>query len=148
MLAGVMANWIFYMGAKLPDFQLELFGMVSVMIFIILGPLLVFVPRLSAAKRVGLREYGRLAQRYTGEFDRKWLRGGAPANEPLIGSADIQSLADMNSSFEVIHEIRVVPITWQSVALLVVFTLLPVLPLTLTLFSLEDLIKRLLTVVF
>jgi hypothetical protein len=28
------------------------------------------------AKRTGNREYGRLAQRYVGEFDAKWLRGG------------------------------------------------------------------------
>ena len=44
------------------------------LVFVILGPLLVFAPRLAAAKRAGLREYGTLAQRYTGEFDRKWLR--------------------------------------------------------------------------
>jgi len=31
-----------------------------------------------AAKRAGLREYGTLAQQYVREFDRKWLRGGAP----------------------------------------------------------------------
>jgi hypothetical protein len=28
------------------------------------------------------------------EFDGKWLRGRAPQDEPLVGSADIQSLAD------------------------------------------------------
>ncbi|MCK7478821.1 MAG: hypothetical protein M0C28_16690 [Candidatus Moduliflexus flocculans] len=32
-----------------------------------------------------LREYGTLAQRYVREFDAKWLRGGAPADEPLRG---------------------------------------------------------------
>ena len=148
MLAGVMANRIFYMGATLPEFKLELFGIVFVMIFVILGPLLVFIPNLAAAKRVGMREYGTLAQRYAGEFDRKWLRGGAPAGEPLLGSADIQSLADLNNSFEVIKEMRLVPFTMQSVLQLVVFTLLPVLPLTLTLFSAEELIDRLLKVVF
>ena len=148
MLAGVMANRIFYMGATLPEFKLELFGIVFVMIFVILGPLLVFIPNLAAAKRVGMREYGTLAQRYAGEFDRKWLRGGAPAREPLLGSADIQSLADLNNSFEVIKEMRLVPFTMQSVLQLVVFTLLPVLPLTLTLFSAEELIDRLLKVVF
>ena len=148
MLAGVMANRIFYLGATLPAFKLELFGMVFVMIVVVLGPLLVFVPRLEAAKRVGLREYSTLAQRYAAEFDRKWLRGGAPAGEQLIGSADIQSLADLNNSFEVVREMRVTPFTLQSVVRLAAFTLLPVLPLTLTLFSLEELIDRLLTVVF
>ena len=148
LLAGMMADRIFFMGATLLEFKVELIGMVFLMLFVVLGPLLVFAPGLAAAKRTGLREYGTLAQRYTGEFDRKWLRGGAPAGELLIGSADIQSLADMGNSFEVVKEMRLAPFTLQSVLQLAVFTLLPVLPLTLTLFSLEQLLDRLLQVVF
>ena len=96
LLAGMMAGRIFYAGAKLPEFRLELVGLVAVMVFAVLGPLLVFAPRLAAVKRAGLREYGTLGQRYVCEFDQKWLRGGAPADEPLIGSGDIQSLADLS----------------------------------------------------
>ena len=79
VLAGMIANRIFFAGAKLPEFKVELIGLVAVMVFAILGPLLVFGPQLAAAKRAGLREYGTLAQRYAREFDHKWLRGGAPA---------------------------------------------------------------------
>ena len=118
------------------------------MVFAVLGPLLVFGPRLAAAKRAGLREYGTLAQRYVREFDHKWLRGGAPADEPLIGSADIQSLADLGNSFEVVKDMRWVPFTLQTVLQLAVVTLLPVAPLMLTMFSLEELLERLLKVVF
>jgi len=35
-------------------------------------------------------EYGTLARRCVRDFDAKWLRGGAPADEPLVGSGDIQ----------------------------------------------------------
>ena len=83
MLAGMIASRIFYAGATLPEFKVELIGLVAVMVFAILGPMLVFGPKLEAAKRAGLREYGTLAQRYVREFDGKWLRGGAPADEPL-----------------------------------------------------------------
>ena len=106
LLAGMIANRIFYAGATLPEFKLELIGLVALMVFAILGPMLVFGPQLAAAKRAGLREYGMLAQRYVREFDGKWLRGGAPADEPLIGSADIQSLADLGNSFEVVKGMR------------------------------------------
>ena len=71
VLAGSMADRIFYAGAKLPDFKLELVGVVSLMVFVVLGPLLVFVPMLAAAKRAGLRDYGILAQQYVREFDQK-----------------------------------------------------------------------------
>ena len=148
LLAGMIANRIFCAGAKLPDFKVELVGLVAVMLFAVLAPLLVFAPNLAAAKRAGLREYGTLAQRYVREFDRKWLRGGAPADEPLIGSADIQSLADLGNSFEVVKGMRPVPFNLQTVLQLAVATLLPVAPLLLTMFSLEEVLLRLVTIVF
>jgi len=122
--------------------------MLAVALFAVLGPLLVFIPVLGHAKRVGLREYGSLAQRYVRDFEQKWLRGGAPADEPLVGSADIQSLADLGNSFEVVKGMRSVPITREAVVQLAVLTLLPLLPLLLTMISFEELLGRLLKVVF
>jgi len=148
VLAGSMADRIFYAGAKLPDFKLELVGVVVLMVFVVLGPMLVFVPMLAAAKRAGLREYGALAQRYVREFDQKWLRVGAPAGEPLVGSGDIQSLADLGNSFAVVQEMRPVPFTWRTFLQLAVATLLPVAPLLLTMFSLEQLLGQALKILF
>ena len=148
VLAGMIANRIFYAGATLPAFKVELIGLVAVMVFAVLGPLLVFSPQLAAAKRTGLREHGILAQRYVQEYDRKWLRGGAPPDEPLVGSADIQSLADLGNSFEVVKEMRWVPFTMSTVFQLGVTTLTPVLPLMLTMISLEELLTRFLKIVF
>jgi hypothetical protein len=148
VLAGTIANRIFFAGARLPDFKVELAGLVAVMVFVILGPMLVFSPKLAAAKRTGLREYGALAQRYVREFDRKWLRGGAPADESLVGSGDIQSLADMANSFDIVNGMRLVPFTWQTVMQLAVATLVPVAPLLLTMFSLDQLLGQALKMVF
>jgi hypothetical protein len=148
LLAGMMANRILYAGARLPDFKVELIGLVGVMVFAILGPMLAFAPQLAAAKRTGLREYGTLAQTYARAFDRKWLRGGAPLDEALIGSPDVQSLADMDSSLQVVKEMRIAPFNLRTVFELGVATLLPVGPLLLTMVSLEELLDRLLKVLF
>jgi hypothetical protein len=148
LLAGLMSNRIFYAGATLPEFKVELIGLVTVMVLVILGPLLAFMPRLEAAQRAGMREYGTLAQRYVREFDHKWLRGGAPADEPLMGSADIQSLADLGNSFEIVRGMRSVPFTTRTVLHLAVAVLLPVVPLMLTMLSLEELVERLLKIIF
>jgi len=148
VFAGVFASEIFFAGAKLPQFKMEIVGVVLLSLFFVLGPLLVFLPSLTAAKRDGLREYGALAQRYVLEFDHKWLRGGAPRDEAFVGSADIQSLADMGSSYEVISGMRPVPFTKQTVIQLVAAALLPILPLTLTMISLGDLLDRMLKVIF
>jgi hypothetical protein len=148
ILAGTLANRIFYAGATLPEFKVEMIGLVALMLSAVLGPLLVFAPKLAAAKRAGLGEYGALAQRYVREFDRKWLRGGAPADEPLLGSADIQSLADLGNSFEVVKGMRLAPITLQNVLQLAAVTLVPVVPLILTMISLEELLTQALRMVF
>ena len=109
---------------------------------------MVFAGQLARAKRTGLGEYGVLAQRYAREFDAKWLRGGRDPAEPLMGSADIQSLADLANSFEVIKTMRLVPFTKETVFQLGVVTLAPLAPLLLTMISLEELLKRFLSAVF
>jgi len=107
-----------------------------------------FAPQLAHVKRKGLREYGTLAERYVREFDAKWLRDGAPAKEPLVGSADIQSLADLANSYEVVRTMRVAPITRDAVVRLAAATLAPIVPLLLTMMPLEELLKRLLGILF
>jgi len=111
---------------------------------LVLGPLCVFAPRLAQVKRQGLLEYGAVASRYVDGFDQKWLRGGAPLDEQLVGSGDIQSLNDLAGSFEVVQSMRQFPFSKTVVLQTAIAALLPVLPLALTMISLEDMIKRLL----
>lgn len=122
--------------------------MVLFLLCLIFGPLLVFSSQLAKAKRTGLGEYGMLAQRYVREYHAKWLRGGAPVDEPLVGSADIQSLADLGNSFDVIRTMRIAPMSKDAILRLAAAVLLPILPLALTMMSLEDLLKRLFGLVF
>jgi hypothetical protein len=148
MLAGQFANRIFFLGAELPDFKMEIVAIGIYLLCLVLGPLLVFSPQLEKAKRQGLGEYGMLAARYVREFDRKWLRGGAHVNEPLMGTADLQSLADMNNSYGAIRNMRLAPFSRDSVLLLVAFLLAPIAPLLLTLMPLEDLLNQVFGLVF
>jgi hypothetical protein len=148
LLAGQLANRIFYLNAGLPEFKGEIALMVVFVLALVLGPLLVFAPQLAQAKRTGLREYGTLAERYVREFDAKWLRGGAPADEALVGSSDIQSLADLGNSFEVVRTMRLVPVTKEMIIRLAAVTLAPIVPLTLTMMPLEELLKRMLGILF
>jgi hypothetical protein len=147
LLAGNIANRIFYLGATLPQFKAEIVVLVLFVLCLVLGPLLLFAPQLAEAKRKGNREYGTLAERYVREFDTKWLRGGAPSDEPLVGSGDIQSLADLSNSFEVVRTMRIAPITKEAILRLVAATLVPVVPLALTMMPLEELLKKLIGIV-
>ncbi len=142
LLAGALANTILYEGEVLTSFYVEVVLFAIVSVFVIVGPLLVFMLPLAAAKRQGLREYAQLSRQYADEFAEKWIRGAPPKGETLVGSADIQSLADLGNSYDKVRSMSVVPLTRGAVAQLVVVALLPLIPLMLTLVSFEELLKR------
>jgi hypothetical protein len=144
MVASLIANRIFHLGAGLLEFKVEVAIMLVFVLVIVLAPMLVFAPQLAQAKRTGLREYGTLAERYVREFDAKWLRGGAPAGEAFVGSADLQSLADLGNSYEAVRSMKPAPVTKEMVLQLAAATLAPIVPLALTMMPLEELLKKLL----
>jgi hypothetical protein len=147
-LAGLLADRILHLDAALPEFKVEIAVMVVYLLCLVVGPLLVFSPQLARAKRQGLRDYGTLAERYVREFDAKWLRGGAAADEPFVGSGDIQSLADLGNGYEVVRTMRLVPITKEAVLRLAAAPLLPLVPLLLTMMPLEELVRTLFGILF
>ena len=74
-------------------------------------------------------------------------KAGAGADE-FLGSADIQSLADLGNSYAVVREMGVIPFGVSDVTRLVAATAVPLLPLGLAVFSLEELVVRLAKVAF
>jgi hypothetical protein len=148
LLAGQIANQIFYMGATLTQYRLEILLLVLFMVFLVVGPLLVFSPQLAETKRTGLREYGTLAQRYVRQFDAKWMHPDGAADEQFLGSGDIQSLADLGNSYEVVRSMRVVPVTKEAMFQLAAATVAPIVPLVLTLMPLEELLRKLFGILF
>jgi hypothetical protein len=138
MLAGLIASQIFHAGRSLPEFKVEIVAFIAFFIVITLIPLTVFAPDLAKTKREGLRNFGRLASRYSGSFEGKWFQAGPADEDELLSTGDIQSLADLGNSFSVVQEMRFVPFGWRDVTRLAAITATPFLPLLLTVFSLED----------
>lgn len=141
-LAGLIANQIWHQGATLPDFKLEIAAVMALLMLLVLAPLTFFVGHLARAKRTATREYGIVASRYVEDFRRKWIEG-TPEAETLVGSADIQSLADLSNSFDVVRETRLLPFGRETVVQLAIMIALPLLPLPLTMISVEEIIDRL-----
>ena len=148
LLSGIIATQVLFEGKSLLSYKMEIAGFVAFFVLFILGPLGMFTPSLLRAKRKGLDEYGMLASRYVQEFEGKWIRGGAPNGEEVLGSGDIQSLADLGNSYAVVQEMRVFPFGIRDVTPLVVASAVPLLPLLLTVFSLEELVARVIKILF
>jgi len=147
IISGYIGNRIVHEGATLPDYRFDLLGMAVLLLAIVLGPLCVFLPKLNRTRLTGLRTYGRLASDYVVGFAGKWTRPTNLEGEPLLGSADIQSLADLDSSFAIVKEVKLVPFGRDTVIRFLVVIALPLAPLAFTMFSPEELLKRLITVV-
>jgi hypothetical protein len=141
-LAGIIGGKIWHEGATLPQFKLEIAACIVFLVLLALTPLFFFMDHLAEARRAGLREYGVVGSRYVAEFRRKWIDGHAAEGEMLVGSGDIQSLADLSNSYDVVREMSLVPFGRTMLVRLVILIALPLLPLTLTMIPLEELIDR------
>jgi hypothetical protein len=64
----------------------------------------------------------------TQTFDAKWVHGRPPEGETLLGSSDIQSLADLGNSFAIVRGMRVAPIDKPTLIGLAIAAVLPMAP--------------------
>jgi hypothetical protein len=140
-IAGVFANDVVYGKVPLTHFAPLILAYAVCTTIVIVAPLTVFSGKLLRAKRVGMHEYGALATTYTGSFHRKWIRGENPEQEQLLGTGDIQSLADLGNSYAFIEKMNILPIDLRSLVQLVVAALLPMAPLLLAVMSPKELLR-------
>ena len=148
VLAGVFADRVVLEGQPFLGFKETVAGLSIFLVLVLLAPLCVFTPHLRRAKHVGQSEYGSLASQYLAEFREKWILGMHPKDEALLGSSDIQSLADMENTYDAVRQMRLVPFGAREVTVLAAVTLAPLLPLTLTVVSLDQLLSRVLKTMF
>ena len=103
MLAGLFASRVLNHGEKLLSFKLEAGSFVAFFVFVIFGPLLMFASQMARTRRKGLADYGLFAQRYVEGFQEKWILSHGTSSEELLGTGDIQSLADLGNSYSVVQ---------------------------------------------
>ena len=140
MLAALIATRVLFDGRDILSFKFEAGALVIFLTVVALSPLLAFSRRLAQVKRMGFYRYGDLASRYVREFQLKWMEG-RPEDEDLLGSADIQSLADLGNSFSFVDKMRLAPFDWKDVVRLAGAAAAPMIPLCLTVLSFRELVK-------
>jgi hypothetical protein len=112
-------------------------------VLLVLGPLMIFTPMLARVRREGLLQYGLLVNDYNRAFHQKWVRGPRPTDEPMLGSGDFQSLADLGNSFEMIRSMKIFPFTRQQIVQIAVVSALPGLPLIFLVMPVGELLQLL-----
>jgi len=109
-----------------------------------IGPLLVFSRKLWVCRETGLDEYMVMAHRYVNAFDCKWVRDDKASGESQLGTPDLQSLADLTNSVNVVRGMRWVPAGRRLMMELAAFVILPLLPLLLLKYPVAELAEKLL----
>lgn len=142
LMSAIIGNRIWHEGAILPQFKVEIAAILAVLVAMVFLPLAFFTPQLAKARREGTREYGAFASRYVREFQDKWRQSGDSKGESPLGSGDIQSLADMGNSFDVVREMGALPVGRKTVMMFVVLIVLPLAPLALTMVPLNQIVEK------
>ena len=91
-----------------------------------------------------MSDYVVFAARYVNDFEKKWLNAAAVPAEPLLGTSDLQSLADLSSSVGIVRNMRWVPVSTRLLIAVVIAALLPMLPLLLFKYPIAELVQRVL----
>jgi hypothetical protein len=144
VIAAGFANVVAYEGGTVSGLKFLMITSCVLIFALIAAPLLALTPKLFRIKEAGLFEYGGLGTTYVQDFDTKWIRGTRPENEPLIGTSDIQSLADLSNSFAVVNEMKSVLIDREVLLGLGIPVLLPMIVLILVTSPTQELIEKIL----
>lgn len=119
----------------------------AIIAYLVIAPLIFFLPlltffgRLLRTKIDGLLRYGKLSNEYVQGFQTKWAEG-QPRNSSLLGTSDIQSLADLNNSVEIVRKMRIFPTGINLIFSMFVAAALPLAPLLLFEFSLVQILQK------
>jgi len=143
ILSASIGEEILFNGAALRSYELELALFFIVCVVVILGPLIVFTPVLIRIKLEYWGKYGPLASAYVRSFDERWVaQKGYSRSEALLGTPDIQSLADLRHSYAGIAEMRTLLPNRTTVGIFAIAYVLPVLPLLASVISLRDILSE------
>lgn len=108
-----------------------------------LGPACVFSGKLWACRVQGLGDYMALAAHYVSDFHEKWIISGKSRREELLGTGDLQSLADLNTAVGIVRDMRLFPISTRTLTEFGLAVLVPALPLLLFKYPLAELAQEL-----
>lgn len=138
-----VANKVVYGGVPVEDYRLSLL-VIPAVVFIYLSPLLYFSRKLGKLKLDGIMTYSTLVHKYSNLFEDKWIKGINNNDKvSFLGSGDIQSLADIGTTYEVVENIRIFPINLKIFLFMLFMVAIPFVPLIFLKFSIKEVLEGL-----
>ena len=117
-----------------------LIALVIVWSLIVLSPLLVFAPRLIAAKREGEFAYGRVIGEHGRLVRQRWVLNQDVPDEECLEPLGMGNVADANAIYDAVKQMRVIPVSKAMLMSILIPLLIPMLAV----FAIQIPIKELL----
>lgn len=144
IMSMVSASWwerIFAGQDTLQSLMPRFFTFFVVAVAVAVGPLMLFSRQLYRARHRDATAFHGLAREYAEAFRAKWL--GSHSGESVLGTSDIQSLADLANSYRNAEDTRLYPFGVRTILTLWAGALIPLVPLWLATAPITEVAKHL-----
>jgi hypothetical protein len=150
VISGGFASEILHRGGSLQSLKYHVVVFVAIALAVLHAPLLAFMGKLSRCRWQGLLEYGALCSRHDLAFAAKWIRpgDGDASGKPVLGSPDVSTLADIAAAYDRVNRMQVIPFDKYALITLVAAALLPMVPLVGTVIPVQDILSKLVMLMF
>jgi hypothetical protein len=128
--------------ADLNQVYLYMFVITLLGVAIVCGPLLLLAPPLTQCRRKGMVAFSDVTFLYAHLFDEKWVRPPDVKYDEFLGTADIQSLADISSAFMNVKMMRILLINRDLVTSVALYAAVPLAPLLLFVYRIDELLPK------
>jgi len=145
-LSAQLAHQMIFEGISLLDTRSTVIGFLVVCMALLIFPLLFFFKKIMMTKNEGLIKYGALGSQLADQFDDKWIDNKRKEDEAILGSTDPSAVADYSGSFEMIKQMRPLPIDLRELATVALILLIPFIPLPLLKLSISEVLKKLMEI--
>ncbi|MGD8588007.1 MAG: hypothetical protein PVG22_04155 [Chromatiales bacterium] len=147
--SSAIAKEIVYDGAELIGFLPEITILMGLFLIIFLTPLLVFSPQLVRLRVSEIRRYSAFSGELARRFSARWNKTDNSREDidRLLGSSEVDRLANLTVVFGTIKRVRVVPVDLVTALTIALATFGPMVPLVLTVYSPTEILSLIKSVV-
>lgn len=138
LVSSELAGNILYEGDALVDVKQVVVVFVAISLVVLFIPLLFFTNKLIHVKHKALVTYGALQNQISGDFHKHWIKN---QSKGMVDSMQPSAMADYSAVYEIVSNMRVVPLTIKAIGVVAGLIVVPFLPLTLTEASIWDILQ-------
>lgn len=120
----------------------EALAFIAICIFLLILPLLFFIPKLTKVKHEGLLKLNGLSTAMSKKFEEEWVNESAIEKKLEDHSSDPSLLFDYNGLYASLTDLKIIPVTLRDLIPMAVMLFIPFTPILFIHFSVAELVQK------